>query len=105
MGRASNLDKFNLDELVALRAEVDARLAERQASERNALRQRLADLAREQGFSLDEIVGASRKRGPAPIKYRDPKNPMNTWSGRGRTPRWLVAATKGGRAKIEDFRV
>ena len=37
------------------------------------------------------------------VKYRDPKNAGNTWTGRGRMPRWLTAATKGGKAKKEDF--
>ena len=64
---------------------------------------RLADLAKAQGFTLEDLVGKSRKRGAVPIKYRDPKNPQNTWTGRGRTPRWLTAAMKGGRAKKEDF--
>ena len=33
--------------------------------------------------------------------YRD--NAGNTWTGRGRMPRWMVAATKDGKAKKEDF--
>ncbi|HKD56360.1 MAG TPA: H-NS family nucleoid-associated regulatory protein, partial [Hyphomicrobiaceae bacterium] len=37
------------------------------------------------------------------VKYRD--NAGNTWTGRGRMPRWLVAATRGGKAKKEDFLV
>jgi DNA-binding protein H-NS len=37
------------------------------------------------------------------VKYRDPSNAANTWTGRGRMPRWMVAATKGGKAKKEDF--
>jgi DNA-binding protein H-NS len=44
--------------------------------------------------------GATGKVAP---KYRDPNNRANTWTGRGRMPRWMVAATKGGKAKKEDF--
>jgi DNA-binding protein H-NS len=36
-------------------------------------------------------------------KYRDPKNSANTWTGRGRMPRWLAAATKGSKAKVQDY--
>ncbi len=103
MARQSGIEKLNHAELVELRAEIDRLIVERQASERAALKQRLADMAKAQGFSLDEVLGKGRKRGAVPIKYRDPKNPENTWTGRGRTPRWLVAATKGGRMKKEDF--
>jgi len=38
-----------------------------------------------------------------------PSNPLdmgcNTWTGRGRMPRWLVTATKGNKAKREDFSI
>jgi DNA-binding protein H-NS len=36
-------------------------------------------------------------------KYRNPQT-SETWSGRGKLPRWLVAAMKTGR-KIEEFRI
>ena len=104
MARASGIEKLSHGELIQLKADVERLIAEKQAAERNALKLRLADLAKAQGFSLEEIVGKGRKgKGSVPIKYRDPKNPENTWTGRGRTPRWLVAATKGGRGKREDF--
>ncbi len=104
MARLSGIEKMNHAELVELRAEIDRLIAEKQATERTALKQRLADLAKAQGFSLDEIVGKGRKtRGAVPVKYRDPKNAENTWTGRGRMPRWLVAATKARGVKKEDF--
>lgn len=90
-------------DLLELRAEVDRLIADRQSVEKTVLRQRLVELAKAQGFTLEDVLGKSRKRGAVPIKYRDPKNPQNTWTGRGRTPRWLTAAMKGGRAKKEDF--
>jgi DNA-binding protein H-NS len=33
-------------------------------------------------------------------EYRNPQTPSETWSGRGKQPRWLTAAIKTGR-KIE----
>jgi|ERR1700680_264032 len=32
-----------------------------------------------------------RSKHPVPIKYRDPNNLTNTWSGRGKPPRWMTA--------------
>jgi DNA-binding protein H-NS len=49
--------------------------------------------------------GRAKGKGTIAIKYRDPKNPGNTWTGRGRMPRWMTAATKGNKAKKEDFLV
>ncbi len=44
---------------------------------------------------------AGRKVKP---KYRNPANKSETWAGRGKQPRWLVAAIKGGK-KIQDFAI
>ncbi len=46
------------------------------------------------------VTGKPRKS--APVKYRDGE--VNTWSGRGRVPRWLVEAEKSGK-KRADFAV
>jgi len=37
-------------------------------------------------------------------KYRNPNEPSETWSGRGKQPRWLAAALKTGHA-IEEFAI
>lgn len=47
-------------------------------------------------------AGRRRKLGPVAIKYRDGKG--NTWTGRGRTARWIVEAERTGK-KRERFLV
>ena len=37
-----------------------------------------------------------------PVKYRDEH--ANTWSGRGKTPKWIIAAERAGKSR-EEFRV
>lgn len=103
MARHPNLEKFSYANLVALRTEIDALLITKQIEEKNALTQTLANIAREKGFDIEEIIGKSRKRGVVAIKYRDPENASNTWTGRGRMPRWMSAATKKRGVKKEDF--
>ena len=46
------------------------------------------------------VTGTPRKS--VAVKYRDGE--VNTWSGRGRAPRWLMAAEKNGQ-KREQFAV
>ena len=43
-----------------------------------------------------------RSLGKVAPKYRNPDNPKDTWTGRGKQPRWLAALTAKGR-KLEDF--
>jgi len=99
-----NLEKMTYTQLAALRGEVDRAMSDRQNAERAELRQKMAEMAIAAGLSLDEVLGRrGRGKGSVAIKYRDPKNLENTWTGRGRMPRWMVAATKGGKTKKEDF--
>jgi DNA-binding protein H-NS len=59
----------------------------------------LADLR--QAFSMSRGRGRSALAGRSvPIKYRDGEG--NSWTGRGRSPLWLVAAEKAGK-KRESF--
>jgi DNA-binding protein H-NS len=45
---------------------------------------------------------ANGTRRKVAIKYRDDKG--NTWTGRGKTPRWLTATEKAGKSR-EQFKV
>ena len=104
MARPKNLANMTYAELAAMQARIEQAKVEKQNSERSALRQKLTDMAKEHGFDIHELFGKSRKMpGKVAVKYRDPGNPSNTWTGRGRMPRWMTAATKGGKAKKEDF--
>jgi DNA-binding protein H-NS len=51
---------------------------------------------------------ATKKRNSRPRKlspaYRNPNDPSQTWTGRGRRPRWLVAALDAGNT-VEQCRV
>lgn len=101
-----DLKKYSRPELAKLAVDISKELDRRAAADKNETRIKLEKMASEAGFSIDELFGAqkSNKRGPAKIKYADPKNPENAWSGRGRMPKWLSAAVGSGK-KVEDFAV
>jgi DNA-binding protein H-NS len=105
MARASNnLDGMSYAELAQMQTRIERLKIEKQNAERAELRERIAAMVKEHGFEMRDIFGRGRK-GSVAVKYRDPQNPQNTWTGRGRMPRWMIAATKGGKAKKEDFLV
>lgn len=72
-------------------------VVERQAEEKVALKQKMEEMAAQAGLSVSDIFGGKRgvKRGKVAVKYRHPKDPTKTWTGRGRMPNWLVA--EGGK--------
>jgi DNA-binding protein H-NS len=106
MARNGSVDSMNYAELSELEARIGKLKMEKQSTERAELKAKLAAIAKEAGFTLEELFakdGRRRGKGTVAIKYRDPKNPSNTWTGRGRQPRWLTAALKTRGVKKDDF--
>jgi DNA-binding protein H-NS len=104
MARSSDLEKMTYAELTEMEAKIERIKLEKQNSERAAVRKQLMDMAKEHGFDIRELMDGRKKgKGTVAAKYRDPKNSDNTWTGRGRMPRWMVAATRGGKASKDDF--
>jgi DNA-binding protein H-NS len=104
MARTSNLDGMSFAELSRMQVRIERLKVEKQNAERAELRERILAMVKEHGFDISDIFGKARKgKGSVAVKYRDPQNAENTWTGRGRMPRWMAAATKGGKAKKEDF--
>ena len=106
--QASDLDSMSIDELWSLHEKLATMLAARLTSEKATLEERLKQLnprdAEQRSAKLNVLNGERR---PYPVvvpKYRNPNNSSETWSGRGKQPRWLVALLKAGK-RIDDFRI
>ena len=105
----TELETISLDELWALHEEITRILSIRIRAEKVELEKRLDVLRGGVGSAEDQITlspeGKTRRKYPRVLpKYRNPQAPSETWSGRGKRPRWLVAAMKLGH-KIEEFRI
>lgn len=101
-----NVDKLPLKDLVELEARVKKAIIVAKERERTETRAKLVEMAEQSGFSVAELFGMSRggKGGKVAVKYRNKDNPSETWTGRGRQPKWLSAALKKG-AKLQDFAI
>ena len=96
------LKSMSLDELWNLHEEIVAELTDRIANEKARLEERLRRIE-----GSDNVARLEYKRRPYPKvlpKYRNPNDPTETWSGRGKQPRWLVAQLRAGK-KLDDFRI
>jgi DNA-binding protein H-NS len=110
MSKKFNLDAMSIDEMWQLHEEISAVLSIRLTSEKRELEKRLAQLRREKEMRQSESADnqardAPRERRKYPRvfpKYRNPNEPTETWSGRGKQPRWLTAALKTGHT-IDEF--
>ena len=97
---AVNLEALSLKELKDLQAQVAKAIASYEDRKRKEAVAELEDKARSMGFTLAELLGTPviRKRAPAAEKYRNPADANETWSGRGRKPRWFELALAEGKS-------
>jgi DNA-binding protein H-NS len=108
--RKLDLETLDFDELWLLHEELTKILSEKISAEKLELEKRLAQLnpverIGDTGISSAEPMTdrAPRRKYPKVLpKYSNPSEPRETWSGRGKQPRWLVAALRSGQ-KLEDF--
>ena len=104
-----DLDAMSVDEMWRLHEKIGQLLSVRLTSEKRELEKRLAKLRHESEThaSSAEVTPVLRERRKYPRvypKYRNPNEPSETWSGRGKQPRWLAAALETGQ-KIEEFMI
>ena len=106
MARENGVDNLSLAELLKLQERIQVAIAERRTTGAREIKEQMHAMAQKSGFSLDELFGDKRKgkRGASVVKYRNPKDASQTWTGRGRKPNWLVDALKKG-GKIDTFSV
>ncbi|WP_226779333.1 H-NS family nucleoid-associated regulatory protein [Oceaniglobus trochenteri] len=102
------LDKLSRAELLKLRAEVENAIDTLDSRRKAEARAAAEATAKQHGYSLDELLGnekKSRKAGQKnPPKYRNPADPVQTWTGRGRQPAWIKEALAAGKP-LEDFEI
>jgi len=100
---AKDLERMSFKELQELELKVKKAKAAAQDRSRSQLKERLEAMAAEAGFKITDLFGARGGKGrKVAAKYVNPEDPSQTWTGRGRKPRWLAAKLKEG-DKIEKF--
>ncbi|WP_108485070.1 H-NS family nucleoid-associated regulatory protein [Oceaniglobus ichthyenteri] len=91
-----NLDQLSRAELLKLRSDVDVALDNLEARRKTEARAAAEAIAKEHGFNLSELLSSDKsgkKKGQKnPPKYRNPADPSQTWTGRGRQPAWIKDA-------------
>ncbi|NIA00576.1 H-NS family nucleoid-associated regulatory protein [Massilia sp. CCM 8734] len=93
--------KLTVVDLTALRHAIAAELKNREAAAIEKARTDISAIAASVGIPVAILMGkASTKetgvKNKAAVKYRDPSNPNNQWTGRGRSPAWVKALETAG---------
>lgn len=109
---AIDLTPLSIDELETVIVDAQHLIKTKKKSQLKDARNQLEKVAADLGFTLEELtLGKSNNdnapvkvRKPVAIRYRNPSNAQETWTGRGKQPRWLVAALASGKS-LADFLV
>lgn len=101
-----DLEKLSLAELKKLQKDVAAAIKDFGDRERRKALSEVEAFARERGLSPADLSAliSRRTRRPAAPKYANPADPSQTWTGRGRKPRWVEAALADGRS-LDDLAI
>ena len=103
-----DISNLSVEELKRLQVEAEALIVSKKDQAIEDAYDQIVAIADGLGFSIEELLelGEQKRkkttRKAVEPRYRNKNNPEQTWTGRGKQPRWLVAELEKG-AKLEDF--
>jgi len=104
----SELQELSESQLAAMIDNAQKALRDRQEGKRKEGIAKIKELAASIGvtveFPSDPSKASPRKGGKVAVKYQNPANPANKWTGRGMKPKWLRELVEQGR-RLEEFAV
>ena len=111
----TDLSNYNLAELKGLQFDIEKEIKSRQQDEVKKARERILAIAQDVGVPVKALLsaagagrkgaakaGAAAQQGQA--RFRNPSDDAQTWTGRGRKPKWIADALSGGKS-LDDFRI
>ena len=105
-----NLSTKQLGDLISQAKRRKTLLAKRKPAA--GVKRQVLSLVKKAGYTLEELFGtkpgsaprtakpkgaAKKSGGKVPPKYRNPAQPSETWTGRGKHPRWMAELLKQGK--------
>lgn len=103
-----DISKLSVEELKRLQREAEVLIASKKDQAIQDAYNQVIEIASNLDLTIDQLLeyGAQKRKSTArktvEPRYRNKNNPKETWTGRGKQPRWLVAELEKG-AKLEEF--
>lgn len=103
-----DINSLSISELERLTQEAKTLIEAKKEQSLDEAYSRIVQIAQEVGVTLEELIARGAKKTDQPVRkpvkprYQNPDNTAETWTGRGKQPRWLAEKIKAG-AKPEDF--
>lgn len=106
---AINLETLSPAELKALIANAQSQMQAAHLNHIKEVREKIERLLKSGNLTLADVYptrGGKAAKGPKSVvapKYRNPANPSQTWSGRGKRPLWFAQALKKRGTTVESL--
>ncbi|MFC3149711.1 H-NS family nucleoid-associated regulatory protein [Litoribrevibacter euphylliae] len=96
-----NFNEYSLEDLKQIQKDLEKAIKSKASEAKKTALQQIHNIANEHGLDLDEVLDGlknpSKKKGKVAPKYKNPQNPQETWTGRGRKPKWVEQALSSGK--------
>ena len=105
-----DLSAYTGEQLESLLADAQKRLAQLRQEKRKQAFQQLEAAAKQLGLRKEDLAARYGSRRPRPghngalAQYRDPINPAQTWTGKGRKPQWVQDYLAAGKS-LQDLEI
>ena len=102
----SQFQSMSLEQLMAAREEIDNLIDSKKNTAKNDLLAEFEEKAQKLGLDISDLLGGKtgKKKSTSKVaaKYRNPANSSESWTGRGRKPKWVEEQIAKGQ-KLEDL--
>lgn len=95
-----DLSNLSVAELRKLQERITQEMVKRERQELASARERILAIAQSIGVPLKDLIGSGigTKTGAVAARYRNPDDASQTWTGRGRQPKWVKEWVESGKS-------
>lgn len=101
-----NLSTMTMVELRNLHDKIEQEIGSRERQDLSKAREQIMAIAQQAGIPLKQLIfdGLHPRTGKVAVRYRNPDNAAEQWTGRGRQPLWVKNWVESGKS-IDLLRV
>lgn len=106
-----DLSNMSLGDLRNLQEQIKQEMKKREHQEVQKAREQILAIAQSVGVPLKDLISTSSRGGAktanpgsVAVRYRNPENASQQWTGRGRQPKWVKEWVEGGNS-LDKLRV
>ena len=109
-----DLSNLSLGDLRNLQEQIKQEMKKREHQEVQKAREQILAIAQSVGLPLKDLITTNARGGKAAqsgggvgsvaVRYRNPDNASQQWTGRGRQPKWVKEWVEGGKS-LDQLRV